>query len=143
MHIDGNCKYCLKECDENIVYLSCEHYYHEKCLKEWILQCNYFNIASTCPCCRKKIDTTSIEKKFNDIKITKNVPILKNELKINNCILEPFDAIEFVTIVIPNNHGINLYSFALYPSEYQPSGTCNFSRIDNTNLNLWFNQLSI
>ena len=32
--------------------------------------------------------------------------------------------------------GINVYSFALKPEEHQPSGTCNFSRIDNANLNL-------
>ncbi len=30
--------------------------------------------------------------------------------------------------------GINCYSFALRPEEYQPSGTCNFSRIDNATL---------
>jgi hypothetical protein len=32
--------------------------------------------------------------------------------------------------------GINVYSFALKPEDHQPSGTCNFSRIDNTTLNL-------
>jgi hypothetical protein len=32
--------------------------------------------------------------------------------------------------------GINVYSFALKPEEHQPSGTCNFSRIDNATLNL-------
>ena len=32
--------------------------------------------------------------------------------------------------------GINTYSFALNPMEHQPSGTCNFSRIDNTTLKL-------
>ena len=30
--------------------------------------------------------------------------------------------------------GINVYSFALRPEEHQPSGTCNFSRIDNAYL---------
>jgi Large eukaryotic DNA virus major capsid protein/Major capsid protein N-terminus len=34
--------------------------------------------------------------------------------------------------------GINVYSFALYPEQHQPSGTANLSRIDNTQLNLWF-----
>jgi len=34
--------------------------------------------------------------------------------------------------------GINLYSFALNPLEHQPSGTCNFSRIDNTSLHIKF-----
>ena len=32
--------------------------------------------------------------------------------------------------------GINVYSFALRPEEWQPSGTCNFSRIDNATLQL-------
>jgi hypothetical protein len=32
--------------------------------------------------------------------------------------------------------GINVYSFALKPEEHQPSGTCNFSRIDNATLML-------
>ena len=30
--------------------------------------------------------------------------------------------------------GINCYSFALTPAEHQPSGSCNFSRIDNAQL---------
>jgi len=32
--------------------------------------------------------------------------------------------------------GINVYSFAVKPEELQPSGTCNFSRIDNVNLDI-------
>ena len=32
--------------------------------------------------------------------------------------------------------GLNVYSFALKPEEHQPSGTCNFSRIDNASLNV-------
>ena len=31
---------------------------------------------------------------------------------------------------------INVYSFALKPEEHQPSGTCNFSRIDNAKLDI-------
>jgi hypothetical protein len=34
---------------------------------------------------------------------------------------------------IPNKH-IYVYSFGLRPEEHQPSGTCNFSRIDNAQL---------
>ena len=33
-----------------------------------------------------------------------------------------------------NNQYIYVYSFALNPEEHQPSGTCNFSRIDNATL---------
>ena len=32
--------------------------------------------------------------------------------------------------------GINVYAFSLRPEEHQPSGTCNFSRIDNATLQL-------
>ena len=38
--------------------------------------------------------------------------------------------------------GINVYSFALNPEEHQPSGTCNFSRIDNATLNVTFGRLN-
>ena len=34
------------------------------------------------------------------------------------------------------NDTIAVYSFALRPEEHQPSGTCNFSRIDNAELTL-------
>jgi len=39
--------------------------------------------------------------------------------------------------------GINVYSFALRPEEHQPSGTCNFSRIDNATLQLVVSQNAI
>ena len=32
------------------------------------------------------------------------------------------------------SRNIHVYSFALKPEEHQPSGTCNFSRIDNATL---------
>jgi len=35
---------------------------------------------------------------------------------------------------IVNRDSIGVYSFALKPEEHQPSGTCNFSRIDNAEL---------
>ena len=35
---------------------------------------------------------------------------------------------------ISNQNPINVYSFAIQPEEHQPSGTCNFSRIDNATL---------
>jgi hypothetical protein len=39
--------------------------------------------------------------------------------------------------------GINVYSFALKPEEHQPSGTCNFSRIDNATLHLTLTAQSV
>ncbi len=50
---------------------------------------------------------------------------------------------KYFNLVQPYQHhtnvpavGINVYSFALKPEEHQPSGTCNFSRIDNAVLQL-------
>ena len=33
------------------------------------------------------------------------------------------------------NYNTSLYSFALKPAEHQPSGSCNFSRIDRAEIN--------
>ena len=41
--------------------------------------------------------------------------------------------VPFLSTVAP---GINVYSFALTPEEHQPSGTCNFSRVDIAQLNM-------
>ena len=40
----------------------------------------------------------------------------------------------YVKISIGLLFTIAVYSFALEPEEHQPSGTCNFSRIDNAQL---------
>jgi hypothetical protein len=39
-----------------------------------------------------------------------------------------------VVVARPAPNPINVYSFAIAPEEHQPSGTCNFSRIDNATL---------
>ena len=58
-----------------------------------------------------------------------------NEGRINN--LEGLDA-ALATAVGTTTSGVKyyMYSFALKPQEHQPSGTCNFSRIDNARLQL-------
>jgi hypothetical protein len=38
--------------------------------------------------------------------------------------------------------GIYVYSFALQPEEHQPTGTCNFSRIDNAQVAVWLKTAS-
>ena len=38
--------------------------------------------------------------------------------------------------------GIYSYSFALHPEEHQPTGTCNFSRIDNAQVAVWLKTAS-
>ena len=38
----------------------------------------------------------------------------------------------------PEDDGINVFSWALKPADYQPTGTCNFSRMDQAKLSLNF-----
>lgn len=66
------------------------------------------------------------------------------ELKLNNHprFVEPRSA-QYFRLVQPATHHtripnkqIYVYSFAISPEEYQPSGTCNFSRIDNAELSV-------
>jgi hypothetical protein len=69
-------------------------------------------------------------------------PVLTAKLQLNG--QDRFAARDggYFNLVQPNDHhtcvpdspGINVYSFALKPEEHQPSGTCNFSRIDNAKL---------
>ena len=59
---------------------------------------------------------------------------------ISEAILVPSSSTFTATFTLPNlqytphENPINVYSFALQPEEHQPSGTCNFSRIDTTTL---------
>jgi len=70
-------------------------------------------------------------------------PVVTGKLQLNG--QDRFSEREgtYFDLVQPYQHhtrnpdcGINLYSFALRPEEHQPSGTCNFSRIDNATLQL-------
>ena len=70
-------------------------------------------------------------------------PIVNAKLQLNGH--DRFSQREgrYFNLVQPYQHhenvpatGINVYSFGLKPEEHQPSGTCNFSRIDNAVLNI-------
>jgi hypothetical protein len=70
-------------------------------------------------------------------------PVLKSKLQLNGH--DRFQEREgaYFNYVQPYQHfsntpadGVNVYSFALKPEDHQPSGTCNFSRIDNATLNV-------
>ncbi len=50
-------------------------------------------------------------------------------------IVKPY---EYANINIPSD-SINVYSFALHPEQYQPSGSANFSRIDDNSISVRFN----
>ena len=70
-------------------------------------------------------------------------PILDAQLQLNGhdrFSIQNGDYFNYVQPYETHNNtpsdGINVYSFSINPTEHQPSGTCNFSRIDNAILNL-------
>lgn len=74
-------------------------------------------------------------------------PVVQAKIQLNG--QDRFDQLDgnYFNYVQPYQHfsntpcdGINTYSFALTPEEHQPSGTCNFSRIDTADLFLTFAQ---
>lgn len=68
-------------------------------------------------------------------------PILSGKIQINGHDRFSKRDGKYFNMIQPYQHhtnvpstGINLYSFALYPEDHQPSGTCNFSNVDTSNL---------
>jgi hypothetical protein len=71
------------------------------------------------------------------VKINNSNPFVLSTLELNG--IQRFYKVDsnYTNFVQPYQHnsrtpdyGINSYSFALYPEEYQPSGFCNFNRLD-------------
>jgi hypothetical protein len=70
-------------------------------------------------------------------------PVVKAKLQLNGHDRFSERLGSYFNLVQPYQHhsnvpatGINVYSFALEPEKHQPSGTCNFSRIDSAVLQL-------
>jgi len=76
------------------------------------------------------VDVQNIDDQMTTIALNKVYKIEFTEAGRNNV---AFDSGRFTD---PENRGkrIGVYSFALKPEEHQPSGTCNFSRIDTAKL---------
>ena len=79
-----------------------------------------------------------------------NNPVSFAKLQLNGHDRFSGRAGSYFNLVQPYQHhtnvpskGINVYSFALLPEEHQPSGTCNFSRIDNATLQLTLTDASV
>lgn len=73
--------------------------------------------------------------------------IIKNLLVVNSINRMDLDSIEYYTYIpryqysLGNENGIYIYSFALNPKEIQPSGSMNFSKIDDAYLQLKLNKI--
>ncbi len=90
------------------------------------------------------VDCTSISNqpwRYSDSQLGNPVAVAKIQLNGHDRFSEREG--KYFNTVQPYQHhtaspsvGINVYSFALKPEDLQPSGSCNFSRIDNAVLNL-------
>lgn len=76
-------------------------------------------------------------------------PVTQVELQLNGQTRQSKRSGFWYDTVVPYLHhkrtpqdGLNMFSFALNPGEHQPSSTCNFSRIDTAQLNLWFDNFT-
>jgi len=73
--------------------------------------------------------------------------IIKNVLVVNSINRMDLDSMEYYTYIpryqysLGNENGIYMYSFALNPKEIQPSGSMNFSKIDDAYLQLKLNKI--
>lgn len=49
---NGECSICLEtfKCDDKALFLSCNHYYHEGCIKRWFEEQNF------CPICKQEVN---------------------------------------------------------------------------------------
>ena len=84
---------------------------------------DYFNYSTSPNCTGNPIKTAKLQLNGHDRFSTRDGNYFNYVQPYQHFTVTPCD-------------GINVYSFALKPIDHQPSGTCNFSRIDNTTLNL-------
>lgn len=69
--LDEDCSICLEPlASSNFCLLSCNHYYHEKCIKKW------FNHRPFCPLCSRAINLSNIVKFYE----------INNKINEDNCV---------------------------------------------------------
>jgi len=88
--------------------------------------------------------------KYTNIKNQNSDTFKSADIKINGVAIFPERPANYFRQILPLQHHeyipkkhIYIYSFALSPEQHQPSGTMNFSLIDNAYLELKFNQSGI
>jgi len=94
----------------------------------------------------KRFDVTVWQHSNHGLLIDGSInPVTEVELQLNGQARQSkrsgtwYDTVEpYKAFTRTPKDGLNVFSFALNPEEHQPSSTCNFSRIDTAQLNLWF-----
>lgn len=105
--------------------------------------CKYIAFAAKHPDIHGKFTTSTNLQEYND----SYAPVSDLKLSLNGHDRQATKKASFYNQVVPfetikskPSAGIYLYSFCLRPAEHQPSGSANFSRIDNAQLTLTFKQ---
>ena len=108
---------------------------------DYFISINNINIEFKNSLLNSNIINNDIEKIFSSQNIFYN-PINYSSLNLNGVNLASF-TYEYFNYIQPYNYynsavslGINIYSFSLHPTEAQPSGSCNFSRIPKVSLGI-------
>ena len=98
----------------NICYETFTEIIEIKCCKgkQWCKECSS-KVADKCPFCRRPIVNNEVRE-----------PVPYNGY-FNTYM--PYNS----NITLPESTGFNDYSFALFPDDLQPSGSVNFSRVEN------------
>jgi hypothetical protein len=122
------CAICFDIINDDNKILECCHSYHKACIDAWL------NEQKNCPLCRHEVKVEII-KEYIEIPLA---PPLAPAV--------PPTGGRYFNYIQPwqshsssSSSGVNYYSFALQPEQYQPSGSVNFSRIDDTVLHMVFN----
>jgi len=91
----------------------------------------------------RRADNKNANNHFNFAGVGNRDPILGAELKLNNQVRFSYDRGEYFRLIQPYQHHSSIpesfiycYSFAYHAEDASPSGSCNLSRIDNTDFSV-------
>jgi hypothetical protein len=121
----------------NLVY---NNFYNFDILN-FFININNINTAFKNSLLNNNILNSDLEKIFLSKNLLYN-PIANSSLSLNGVELASF-SYQYFNYIQPYNYynsavslGLNIYSFSLHPTEIQPSGSCNFSRIPKVSLEI-------
>ncbi len=81
-----------------------------------------------------------LEKLFKDDLIKSNDILFNNVYRIQSVNVKYFNSIEKLNKFNKKKSNLNIFSFSLYPSIYQPSGSCDFKAITDISIQLNYNK---
>lgn len=135
--------------NDNLLYVEVDVTRNDLTITDLSVPVNKFNVDNRSPYI-KDFDVTVYDHHNYGLLIDGSInPVSDAELQLNGTNRQSKragswynDVVPFMTHNKSPKDGLNMFSFSLNPGEHQPSSTCNFSRIDTAQLNLWFNEFT-